>query len=413
MRRTLIAAALLLLLPCLVLAQEPEESVLDWWVNNAAIDLAVPTSPAFAVLGVTPETVVRPEGPRNLAVGLLSGVDPRGNLQTGLAFDTAPYLLLAGDEVTLRQYREDDYVGYVVRLLGRTQVSLATAKGATDDDDATRLGLGLRLTLWDEGDPRLDDALLACFGERWAESKAEREAWQDRVTELTVEIDLLEQTGGDEERLAELRQQLEQLQAEGAALETELKEDVRGCRSDPAIRGSLWNNSAWSVGLAPTWTAEDGAIDELGWSGVGLWTTFGYGFENVPGLEDSAEILLHGRIRTDEEVPDEAGNFFEQDSFTLGTQLRVAGPDIGTATLGGPDLSFIVDLAYIDNDRKGRDDEELFRYGIGAEYQVSSDVYLQLSLGSESGGDDDESFLLGNLKWSFASEPMLAGAIRQ
>lgn len=56
-----------------------------------------------------------------------------------------------------------------------------------------------------------------------------------------------------------------------------------------------------------------------------MWTTFGYGFEGMPALEDSAEILLHGRIRTHEEVPDETGNSFEQTSFTFCAQLRVAG----------------------------------------------------------------------------------------
>src|SRR6185295_1042567 len=86
------------------------------------VDMSVPESPAFTVLGVTPETVIRPTSPRAFATSLLNGVDQNGNFQSGLAMDFVPYLLLAGDELTLRKYQTQP----IARLLARTQFSFAT-----------------------------------------------------------------------------------------------------------------------------------------------------------------------------------------------------------------------------------------------------------------------------------------------
>jgi hypothetical protein len=126
----------------------------------------VPESPAFTVLGVTPNAIARPGTPREFATSLLNGLDKNGNFQTGLAIDTAPYMLFNGQNVTLQDY--NDY--YLTRLLSRTQFSLATTKGAASDDTATRLALGLNVTLWDKGDARVyhpkrgpDGDVLTCF----------------------------------------------------------------------------------------------------------------------------------------------------------------------------------------------------------------------------------------------------------
>src|SRR5262249_4604445 len=90
----------------------------------ADADLAVPESPAFTVLGLSPETVVRPSSPREFASSLLNGVDRNGNFQSGVALDFAPYLTLAADEMTLGQYRSN----YKLRFLSRTQFSFANTK---------------------------------------------------------------------------------------------------------------------------------------------------------------------------------------------------------------------------------------------------------------------------------------------
>jgi hypothetical protein len=106
---------------------------------DASIDLAVPDSPAFAVLGVSPSNVERPGSPRELALSLLNGVDANGNFQTGMAVETAPYLALWGSTSKLTDYQDDNQ--YMIRFLSRALLSFATAKGTSDSDKAVRVAV--------------------------------------------------------------------------------------------------------------------------------------------------------------------------------------------------------------------------------------------------------------------------------
>lgn len=155
-------------------------------LNGLEIDLIVPESPAFTVLGLTPNDVVRPSTPRELAVALQNGIDRNGNFQTGVALDFNPWLVFN------RNHEEGDYTGMLESdsgrgytdgqftlarclknpsgdhvnwsdcwsqfnpmraLVYRTQLSLATAKGTTDQDESFRVAGGIRVTPFDNGDP--------------------------------------------------------------------------------------------------------------------------------------------------------------------------------------------------------------------------------------------------------------------
>ena len=115
------------------------------------LDLSVPESPGFTVLGLTPQTAARPALPRAFAASLLNGVDQQGNFQSGTAFDVAPYPLFAGHAISLSQYRKSGQL----RFLSNAQASFAMTKGVGDFDKSVRIGLGFRFTLFDNGDPRL------------------------------------------------------------------------------------------------------------------------------------------------------------------------------------------------------------------------------------------------------------------
>ncbi|HZI49982.1 MAG TPA: hypothetical protein VFD75_19440, partial [Pyrinomonadaceae bacterium] len=106
--------------------------------DTTNVDLSVPESPAFTVLGFTPNTVVRPASPKAFATSLLNGLDQNGNFQSGLAFDLTPFMLVNGENITIKDYNDH----YLTRLLSRTQFSFATTKGASSDDTATRLAAG-------------------------------------------------------------------------------------------------------------------------------------------------------------------------------------------------------------------------------------------------------------------------------
>lgn len=356
-------------------------------LREVSIDLSVPKSPAFTALGLTPESVVRPTSPRAFATSLLSGADPRGNIQTGVAVETAPYLLYAGNNVTLKQYNDN----YGILLASRTQFSFATAKGANDEDEATRIALGLFVTPFDRADPRTDKKLLECFKNRIGTVHDDAVKFQDEIAPLVA--------NGSPEWPTRLEKAIDQFEKRAAN-----EADV--CRDEARKRN--WNASAWSIGVAPTWTAPKGNASDLDWSGVGLWTSISYGFEKIPGLQENAQVLWHTRYRSDELAPDPSGSgaFFKQNTLTLAGQLRIAGFSFRETT-GGPDLNFLFEAAYVKEDRQGRPDEKLFRYTAGIDYRIADNLYLDVSIGTEDGRKDgrDGRFGMAGLKWGFSDKP--------
>lgn len=367
-------------------------------------DLAVPEAPAFTVLGVTPETVARPTNVKEFATNILNGVDPNGNLQTGLAIQTSPYLLFDGRNRTIEKYQGDR----LRRIAARTGVSLATTKGVADDD-AVRFAAALTVTPWDRGDPRADNTknsehnwyderydLTGCLADRLADVSESNTAIQNRFAPNLI--------AGTEPPPGEVEKFIED------NVPTNIRANVQRCRDD--FREATWNASAWNIGVAPTWVSPSGDVGGLEWSGVALYSTLAYGFEEFEMFRDDAQILLHARYRMDEQFADSdtPNVFFEQDTLTIGGQLRFASPSIGGLDLTvGPDLNFLAEAAYIREERDGRPDEELFRYSVGAEVKLAEDIYLKGTIGTEDGRDasDDQAFVLFNLKWNLSADPTL------
>lgn len=391
-------------------------------------DFLVPTSPAFSVLGVAPEEVIRPDSPKALGLGLLNGVDPKGNLQTGVALDFSPYYLFAGRYLTLAEYREPTAAGYFTRLASRLQLSFATAKGSSDDDKAVKLAVGIRLALLDLGDPRMSPFLDACYDGQGPSSgsggratkekelddarreaaelltpmarllfeieKARRENRTDEVIRLTTEY---EKVRG--QRDAAL-QRVETLRVSAKAI---LREIWEACNKEFEARH--WNASNVTIGAAPVFFSKSGQLGDLEESGVAVYATVAYGFEGIRALEDSSQIVLHGRYRTKEQAADPAapGGFVEQDVALVGVQLRIAGPTLGSKR-GGRDLVFFGEFDYRVVDRKGGGSRDtVYRYAGGVEYKLTEGVVLSVVVGEDSGDDAGTSgtFAVGNLKWSF------------
>lgn len=123
------------------------------------LDLSVPETPAFTALGVTPENVISPGSQHELALAILDGVDQNGNAQSGMAIEASPYALAIGDQITIKEYKSD----YLTRFLYNTKVSYATASGSSDSDKADRKAIGLRFSVFNNGDLRLNDKVTECF----------------------------------------------------------------------------------------------------------------------------------------------------------------------------------------------------------------------------------------------------------
>lgn len=333
------------------------EIVKDLPAELTAIDLTVPESPAFTALGLTPESVTRPASPRQFATDILSGLDANGNFQAGLALDTVPWLLMRGNELTIRDYESSQ----AQRLASNFQFSAATTKGTDSDDESVRLSLGFKLTPYDRGDPRLDPILRECL----------------------KQIVIPDPT--DFKTLAQYHAALDL--AEKAA-----EASVEVCHEEAKQR--LWNASAWELGAAPTWIQEEGTKSKTKWNGGTFWTAYAYGFENVSALAKTSQLILALRYRLDEQSPDadQDDAFTEQDTLLAGARLRI----------GRPNLSFSLEGSYLHEDPQASKGESAFRGAVTSDIQLPGNyqLWLNLGLGVTVGlGDEDRVFLMGALKW--------------
>lgn len=431
--------------------------------RKLVLDLSVPESPAFEALGFTPERIVRPSSPRELAANLLNGVDRRGNLQTGVAIDTTPYLFAGGSKVSLGAYRDD----YMTRLAMRTQFSLGTTKGTSDDDKSVRVGLGVKTTLWDAGDTRIDHEFTECLAgahelvhasldELLTGTPDELEELSKRLDpetrgQLRIDVVLLLNQEASEEAAKEARAPdaprkpaIESADRRERILRTSLAEklgtDAFGREYTERIvlfldpEGKLergqeitkdcfeqarrrnWNRPSWDLGGAFSWISADGQADNLASNGGALWTSLSL---NLPdetwwNLKKSAaidekreeylgdfvrehfQLVLHARYRPEEEVPDSSGSgTVSQDTTLVGGRLR----------MGTPTWALSAEAAYTYTKASGMSGDGSTFYGIGGEYRIADDLWLQVSVGSESGNNmgTDQSSVLGSFKYGFSS----------
>jgi hypothetical protein len=330
MRQNLLQLAVFsLCLSGLAFAQQADPDSLA----NAIGNLAAPESPAFTVLGLTPQKVVRPNSPQELATELLNGFDERGNFQTGIAIDTAPFMLFGGDMFTLDDYRVGKF--NIDRLLSRLQVSFATTRGVATNDNAVRLAAGFRATLWDLGDPRLDPQLQTCNAN----------IPFPPITQLPADHD-----------------------ARNRAILAAVEPQLEKCRDEAAKRN--WNKSSFVVAYAPSWISSDGTTQNFAQNGWGVWTSMSYGFDNSKLLQHKLQVIAHARYRQGETVPDKAvaSGFAQQDAMASGGSVRFGSPTFNGAF-----------EALFNHTRLLGVTTESLSYSLAVEKQLSSSLWLNVS----------------------------------
>jgi hypothetical protein len=135
----------------------------------------VPQSAGFALLGVSPDKIVDPQGGRDLALSLMQGLDGNGNFQSGFALETRPYLWSRG------KYTSESKI--FDRILSGLKVSFASTTGLDEVDKANRYGLGVNFS-YQFSDPLYNKDYLTCVSkandkvipkipsENWKEGKA-------------------------------------------------------------------------------------------------------------------------------------------------------------------------------------------------------------------------------------------------
>jgi hypothetical protein len=362
MRRSAFGAVLLA--PGITLAQG----------QPVVLDLAIPESPAAASLS-NGEPVLKPSTPREFATSILGLVDRKGKFSPGVSVEVAPYLLAKGP-TRISGYANKGPGGYALRSLVGTQVSLATSSADQATGKAQRMALGLRVPIFDLGDPRMDHTLDTCFR-------------------------LLPPPKFPKDVDPEALPVTEDLPAE-------VKAALKQCYAASKLRN--WNAAAMSVAFAQLYADEGTERADLRRQGRTFWVNlalpFGAETQRLVPVGDkqmtvktsAGQIILQGRLAKDAiDSGDSPVDERRYDGTAYGGRLRW-GSDRFNVHLGGSRERRKFDLS-------GRRDDST-TYAGGFEGRVMKDLWVRVNIGRErkesTGSDPFANFVLS---WSSESEP--------
>jgi hypothetical protein len=351
------------------------------------LDLDVPDSPAFAILGIAPQNVVNPDTPAELATALFVGDDQAGNSQEGMAVEFRPYLLALGSEITVADYLHNQW-------LSRAAVSLSRSKGTDADDRAERQALGLSFTPIDERDPLTSSRVDQCLSEGIDKAGPAEERLREEVR-IANRAKVAAEEANDAEAAEVARAQ------EIAALEA-LNQWVSGERKDfieehtdtclNTFRTESINARQLQLGVA--W--HDSRVEGIDESGAALWVSYA-----IPAMKGS--LTMHARYSENLLVadPDIQGQYNVKDESLVALRFR----------RGDDKRAVLVEAAYIDQqDNSGSLDD---RYGtalIGAEFRVVESLWIQVALGESFGASQDTGMALSSqFRWAASKTRLWKG----
>ena len=330
----------------------------------------VPDSPAFAILGLKPETVVRPKTPEDLAVSFLNAIDAAGHGQQGFAVDFIPYLVFAGKSATLQDYQQSRWT----RLFSNTQVSLAYAAGQNKADESRRFAFGVHITPWLADDPRMNRDHIVCLAKVATSALAK----SSPVPELLP--------GQDEDALNE-------------AQRLRLVDGAKDCRA--VNESQHWDDSAWTVGITPAWKSLTGKADDLNFDGLALWSSLALKLGNRDAATDRGSLVAHVKYRLDEEIPGTA-------SASAATDKQNSLILAGRYEFGRANFNFALETSYINVYRMLAQDDDYLQFAAGLNYRLlKSDFWLRGSVGRTSGRATADETVFGlTLAWGNNEIPL-------
>ncbi|RYE00932.1 MAG: hypothetical protein EOP50_02890 [Sphingobacteriales bacterium] len=337
-------------------------------LSKVKLDFAVPDIPAFKALDVDPSNILRPSAPRDFSL-MLSGFRGTSLIPKDLAVEVAPALFLK-PWYTKQQYRQQ----YGLRLLTKTRISFGTKQD--DVTSVNSVAFGLRTTLFDKGDFRLDSSFERSIYFRLDQVQ---DAWGTLVNNYKAKVGI--------EAYASL----------GTVRQNAITDSLyfiaqgNGVNIDSFVRNSIqeykkknWNASRLDFAYALQLQSPDSLVSNVRLNKHALWATLAL----RPGKNNHwAQILLGFRaapaVSDDTWYNDMTGSF------------RFYG---GTNRFKG-----LLELQYQNTEHPGLDRTESFFTQVGVELNVYQGIWLQFSTGILNAlNGDNKSSLRNNLNLSFA-----------
>lgn len=334
-----------------------KKSAFDKLADYAQLDLSVPNSPAFAVLGITPDKVQRPGTINDFATSLIRGLGKDGKPVSGFAVDMSPASVLFKQYITggtdygnANSTSDLKFTNYWKRLLARSTVSLATT--SAEATGASRSAWGVRVGIYDQGDPGL----------YWeATAKCLRETPMARL---------------------EGRKNLDPKPA-GNGL------DKCNPLTNEVMDRPLWAQPAVYVGYGKSWYSQSGALTDRAPNVAAYWVSGSYGmFAGKPKDEVGAfRFLLQGYLgkKVNDRSPDanDATKLLREDSNDTAIRLKLGKEKWHTFLESGRGRVRLGDQIR----------ENRYHTSIGAEFKLGfgENLWVQVASVSERGFSNGKS----------------------
>lgn len=221
------------------------------------LDFVIPDAPAFDLVKVDPNTVLRPATVRELAMGLSDFGIAEGGLQIPRSFavEVAPFLLAREKTLGLGQYQR-------AAALYRTRISAATGR---DSANRAQMAFGVRISLLDRADMRTNPAT------------------QRRLTSLTERVNAVYTAERFRMGAPSDTAPLELTEGGRASIDREVAAFRR------QLADSSWNADALDVAVAAGLVAEDSTGNNLTFDKAAAWVTY------AKGLRTWGQLLLGAR----------------------------------------------------------------------------------------------------------------------
>ncbi len=336
------------------------------------LDLDVPDSPGFAILGIAPQNVINPDTPAELASALILGDDGNGNGQEGLAIEFRPYLLARGDDITVGDYYHNQW-------LSRTALSLVESNGTDNSDETDRKAIGLSFTPIDERDPLATTRVDNCVFTDSQINEADKIKLQ---RQLPPELDRqLNQAvfDNDQARIKSLEQEANNylLGQRKKLLEARLDSCLKKHQEDTL------NSRQLQFGIA----YHESEVDNIDESGSAIWISYAHPLAG-------GSLIAHARYSDDLIIPDAdtQGQYSVKDETIIGLRFR----------RGDDRRAILFEASYVDeSDEAGLLDDEFSTALLGAEFRLIDELWIQIAIGETFGSNQDRDLALsGQFRWS-------------
>ena len=394
-----------------------------------AVDLGVPSTPLFTLLGASPENVLEVKTADEFAVSVLpNAVNAVGEDSFSLGLEFNPGLLALPDNVTI-----SDLGGRYSTARKLSGMSVAFSAIETSGDMGfTQYGIGVSY-IYDKKSPLFAyDDFTQCIGR----SGFDPGKVQNRITEFRKKITPILTSGGiDIKKSPKITKQIWAATEPDGTLSVEkvskiLKDNgYSGSENGAAqeivdqhkklvfdggrsaiISGQMavqycvdevqhWNRPVYGIGVAAYLTDPQTGSNE---SGFGLWASasgpapFAKERGQITGSVRYTENLVRSRevngVETIETV----------DGWGIGLRYtqRFGAPTVNVDK-SKPEFRGFIEAGYYDEEFSGINDA-YWQAGLGGEVRVAENLFLQFALGDTFGSSIDRSqYLSAQLKWSF------------